>query len=73
MNYYEEVYKKRLNRFGTTYQSRVQGEREYLFDLYLEKSTYRVEFEYGGCIHIGSLERNKQDNSETRQYLLTTT
>lgn len=70
MNYFD-IYKKRLNRFGTDYQSRIQGEREHLFDLYLLKSIYRVDFMYNGESCAGSLEKNKQDNSETRQYLLT--
>lgn len=68
---YFDIYKQRVNRFGNDYQSRIQGMREYNFDLYLLKSVYRVDFLYGGEHHVGSLERNKQDNSETRQYLLT--
>lgn len=68
---YLEIYQKRLNRFGNDYQSRIQGEREHLFDLYLLKSIYRVDFIYDGKVHAASLEKNKQDNSETRQYLLT--
>ena len=68
---YFDIYKMRLNRFGNDYQSRIQGEREHLFDLYLLKSIYRVDFIYEGKHYAGSLERNKQDNSETRQYLLT--
>jgi hypothetical protein len=39
--------------------------------LYLLKSIYRVDFEYNNKHYAGSLERNKQDNTETRQYLLT--
>lgn len=70
MSYYD-IYKKRLNRFGNDYQSRVQGAREYNFELYLLKSVYRVDFQYDGETHPGTLERNKQTNSETRQYLLT--
>ena len=70
MNYYD-IYRLRLNRFGKDYQSRIQGEREKNFDLYLLKSVYRVDFLYNNQHHVGSLERNKQDNSETRQYLLT--
>ena len=70
MSYYD-IYKLRLNRFGNDYQSRIQGEREKNFDLYLLKSVYRVDFLYDNQHHVGSLERNKQDNSETRQYLLT--
>lgn len=68
---YFDIYKQRLNRFGNDYQSRIQGSREYNFDLYLLKSTYRVDFEYDGCVHPGSLERNKQNDTKTLQYLLT--
>ena len=68
---YFEIYKQRVNRFGTDYQSRIQGAREYNFDLYLLKTLYRVDFEYKGCPHAGSLERYKQDDTKTLQYLLT--
>lgn len=68
---YFDVYKQRVNRFGNDYQSRLQGMREYNFDLYLLKSVYRVDFEYNGCIHAGSLEKNKQTDTKTLQYLLT--
>ena len=68
---YFDIYKQRLNRFGNDYQSRIQGEREYNFDLYLLKSIYRVDFEYGCDHHAGSLERYKQDDTKTLQYLLT--
>lgn len=68
---YFDIYKQRLNRFGNDYQSRIQGEREHNFDLYLLKSIYRVDFEYG-CQHIaGSLEKYKQTDTKTLQYLLT--
>ena len=68
---YFDIYLQRLNRFGNDYQSRIQGEREKLFELYLLKSVYRVDFIYDDQHWAGSLEKNKQDNSETRQYLLT--
>lgn len=70
---YIDIYRKRLNRFGEDYQSRIQGAREYNFDLYLLKTVYRVDFVYDGEIYAGSLERNKQDTSEVRQELLTKT
>lgn len=70
MSYYH-IYQQRLNRFGSDYQSRIQGMREYNFDLYLLKTVYRVDFCYEDRHYAGSLERNKQDESETRQYLLT--
>lgn len=70
---YLDIYKKRLNRYGNNYQERVQTERERLFDLYLQKTVYRVDFEYGGEIHSASFERYKQDQSKSLQYLLTKT
>ena len=70
MSYYD-VYTQRLNRFGNDYQSRIQGEREHNFELYLLKTVYRVDFEYNHCVHAGSLEKYKQDDTKTLQYLLT--
>ena len=71
MSYYEEVYLKRLNRYGTDYQSRVQAQREREFEGKLLKSVYRVDFEYDGETHPATLERFKQDETELTQYLLT--
>lgn len=68
---YFEIYKKRANRFGEDYQSRVQGQREKVFELLLLKSIYRVDFEFEGEMIEGILERYKQDETETLQYLLT--
>ena len=50
MSYYD-IYQMRLNRFGYNYQERVQTEREKMFDLYLAKSIYKVEFEYNSTIN----------------------
>jgi hypothetical protein len=69
--YYESVYQKRLNRYGLDYQSRIQSQRERDFNNYLYKTIYRVDFEFNGELVPGSLERNKQDYSETQGYLLT--
>ena len=71
MNYFEDVYLKRLNRYGYDYQSRVQGQRERDFEDKLLKSVYRVDFVFDGEIHPGTLERYKQNETETMQYLLT--
>lgn len=68
---YFDVYRKRLNRFGNDYQSRIQGAREHNFDLYLLKTVYRVDFEFDHCHHAGSLEKYKQTDTKTLQYLLT--
>lgn len=70
MSYYD-IYKLRLNRYGTNYQERIQTEREKLFELRLKRSVYKTDFEYGGEIHTGSFERYKQDETETLHYLLT--
>ena len=70
-SYYETVYQKRLNRYGLDYQSRIQGQRERDFNDYLYKTIYRVDFKFNGKYIPGSLERYKQDYSETQGYLLT--
>ena len=70
-NYYEDVYLKRLNRYGYDYQSRVQAQREREFESKLLKSIYRVDFEYDDETHPATLERFKQDETELTQYLLT--
>ena len=70
-NYYEDVYLKRLNRYGYDYQSRVQAQRERDFENKLLKSVYRVDFEFEDETHPATLERYKQDETELMQYLLT--
>lgn len=71
MNYYEDVYLKRLNRYGYDYQTRIQTQRERDFENKLLKSVYRVDFNYDNEIHPGTLERYKQDETELMAYLLT--
>ena len=73
MSYYDEVYLKRLNRYGLDYQSRIQTQRERLFENLLLKSLYRVDFEYNNEEVPGVFERYKQDETETLHYLLTRT
>ena len=55
------------------YQSRVQGMRERSFELLLEKSIYRIDFDYDGKINPGVFEKYKQDETRTLHYLLTRT
>lgn len=71
MSYYEDVYLKRLNRFGTDPQSRIQQQRVKVFEDLLTKSIYRIDFDHEGASHPGLLERYKQDESKIMQYLLT--
>lgn len=73
MGYFEDIYKKRINRYGLDYQSRIQREREELFDLYLLKTIYRVDFLFEDEEVAGSLEKYKQDETQILQYLLTKT
>ena len=73
MDYYNDIYKKRLNRYGLDSQSRVQGMRERSFELLLEKSIYRIDFDYDGKINPGVFEKYKQDETRTLHYLLTRT
>lgn len=70
-SYYKDAYRRRLNRYGLDYQSRIQNQRERDFDNYLYKTIYRVDFEFDGDLCPGSLEHYKQDYSETQSYLLT--
>jgi hypothetical protein len=64
MNYFEDVYLKRLNRYGYDYQSRVQAQREEVFEGLLLKSVYRVDFVYENELHPALLERYKQDETQ---------
>lgn len=73
MSYFDDVYMKRINRYGLDYQSRIQGEREKLFDQYLLKTIYRVEFNFNDNIVVGSLEKKSQDETKTLQNLLVKT
>lgn len=70
MEYYE-IYQLRLHRYGSDYQSRMQTKREKQFDLYLNRSVYKIEFRWDGQTHVGSFEKYKQDETETLHYLLT--
>lgn len=71
MSNYYQVYRQRLNRYGLDFQSRIEGSREREFENYLYKTIYRVDFQVGDKWIPGSLERYKQDASETQGYLLT--
>lgn len=71
MNYYNDVYLRRLNRFGLDYQTRIQNRREKDFENYLLKSVYRIDFNYDGSKHAATLEPNKENETKLVAYLLT--
>ena len=68
---YKDVYMKRLNRYGTDFQQRMQRQREENFKLQLKRSVYYVDFEYEGEEHEGELTPMKQNETKTMHYLLT--
>jgi hypothetical protein len=70
MSYEQNIYSKRLNRFGSTYQDRVQGKREASFLNYVGKSIYKVGFYNNNTYIEGVLTRNKQDDTKTLFRLL---
>ena len=69
--YYTNIYTKRLNKLGTDFQSRLEGQRAKEFENFLLKSPNRVDFEFEGNYVAGVLEQYKEDHSETQGYLLT--
>jgi hypothetical protein len=71
MGYYENVYLKRLNRYGIDFQTRIQGQREENFRRQLLKSVYYVNFEYDGRLREGELTPMRQNETKTMHYLLT--
>ena len=70
-NYYQNVYLKRLNRYGLNYQSRIQRQREENFKKQLQKSVYLVTFDYNAKNYEGELVPRSQDETKILQYLLT--
>lgn len=73
MDYFKDIYLKRLNRYGLDYQSRLQRKREEGFQHYLLKTSNRVDIIYNDWEFPASFERYKQDETETWHYLLTET
>lgn len=71
MSYYNDIYKKRINKYGTSYLQRIQGRREEEFERRLIKSVYKVSFNFNNELQDATLERYKQDDTQTLQYLLT--
>ena len=71
MAYYEDVYLKRLNRYGIDFASRMQRQREENFKAQLLKSVYYVTFDYEGEEQEGEFTPSKQNETKTMHYLLT--
>lgn len=71
--YFDEVYRKRVNKYGEDYSSRVLSKREKEFELMLKQSQYKVEFEYDWETQVGILTRMRQQNNRILHYLLVRT
>lgn len=75
MDYFTDVYLKRVNKHGTDLQSRIHGKMECDFENKLAKSVNRVEmFDYTDDkrqIGVGILESKKINETEVVDYLLT--
>lgn len=71
MGYYEDVYLKRLNRYGVDFQSRMQRQREENFKRELLKSVYYITFDYEAEEREGELTPYRQNETKTVRYLLT--
>ena len=71
MGYYEDVYLKRLNRYGIDFQSRMQRQREENFKNQLKRSVYYINFDYENEEREGELTPYKQNETKTVRYILT--
>ena len=72
MGYYE-TYSKRLNRYGTTPQERIQGKREHDFKAFSSKSPNRVDAwdnEIKGDSYEAVLQTKEYDQDEVVDYFL---
>lgn len=76
MNYFEDVYLKRMNRYGDTIQTRVQGQMMNEFESLLKKSINRVDIyssadRTASVIGVGVLQQKTIDEKQVTDYLLT--
>ena len=68
---YFDIYKKRVNRYGNDYKSRILTQRQEVFSRRLERSVYRTNFLYNDTIYPCTFERRNQDNTNITHYLFT--
>lgn len=70
-DYFNNVYLRRLNRFGYNHQDRVQKKRELEFENLLNKSIYKIEFDFNHKLIPACFVPDKQDETEATFDLLT--
>lgn len=72
MNYYKDVYRRRITAYGDNRVDRVQSKREREFELMLEKSIFRVSYHTNtGVSGVAVHKPYRQDRTSTYTYLLT--
>lgn len=71
MTYFEEVYLKRVNRFGKNIQERIQGKKEYDFEYFKNKSPNKVNiYKDSNFVCDGVLQNKTNSEKEVIDYLL---
>lgn len=72
MGYYDDIYLRRINRYGNSYQDRITNKRIEAFTNFIEKSIYKVSFidTYADKEIVGVLKPYKKDETQTLNYLL---
>ena len=76
MSYFDDVYLKRINRYGNTLQDRIQGKREHDFIVMMNKSPNKVEvrevnpWKNDTNYYDGVLQTKEYDEDEIQNYLL---
>ena len=71
MSYYEDVYLQRVNRNGTSRQERILNTKIQIFESFLPKSIYKVDFSCNYQNHVGLLQPTKGDEKDVISHMLT--
>ena len=69
---YFNIYKKRVNKYGSTHQDRIQGKKEHDFEVFMKKSPNLVRARDGedGEFYDAVLQTKEYDQDEVTDYLL---
>ena len=71
MAYYDNVYLKRVNKYGTTIQERIQNKKNHDFLAVIKKSPNQVKILKDNEIFMGILQNKVNSEKENISYLLT--
>ena len=70
MSYYDEIYLKRLNRFGVDLNSRLEGARRSNFEAFLKQSPHYETFLYNDQTVECVFEPMRQNETKTLMHIL---